>query len=496
MTATGVQLELRALRKVFGGSVALDDVSLDIRPGEIHALLGHNGAGKSTLIRCLGGAISPDSGEIVIDGTAHQRLSPKEAIGAGVAIIYQNLGLVPTLTAAENIFLGAELRTRGLFTGRREQNRAAREELAPFGPTFSETTRIDQLSVAEQQVVAIAKALHRRARLLVLDEPTAALSDTEARALGRRLIELRNRGLSIVYVTHLLKEVFELADRVSVMRDGKKILSVATRDTSQPAIVDAIAGRRTTRPALTGRPRGAVTLGVDGLSGDRFGPVSFDLHAGEVVAVFGPLGSGRTELLEAIFGRHPAHAGTVTLGRFRGRFRRPDQAIRHGIALVPAERIKQGLLMPRSNLENALLPSFSKISRAGLRRLRAEEEVYAQAARSLGIRPTTPRVPVGTLSGGNQQKVMLARWLNGAQQANALLLDEPTQGIDVGVRHELYTLLRKVAANGKAVLITSSDPEEVISVADRALILARGAVVAEIPRAELTEEALLAAIHL
>jgi ABC-type sugar transport system ATPase subunit len=294
-----------------------------------------------------------------------------------------------------------------------------------------------------------------------------------------------------------LKEVFELADRVSVMRDGKMILSVATSETSRSEIVDAIAGRGTLPPAATQSTRGAKLLSVAAMSGNRFGPVSFELHAGEVVAIYGPLGSGRTELLEAIFGRHPAAAGTIAVSGFRGVFRSPDQAIRNGVALVPAERLKQGLLPPLSNLDNALLPSFGRVSRAGLRRFRAETQIYAEVAATLGIRPSTPRVPVGSLSGGNQQKVMLARWLNRTQRAKVLLLDEPTQGIDVGVRRELYTQLRRVVRDDdKTILITSSDPEEVASVADRALILVRGRIAAEIPKEALSEEALLAAIHL
>ncbi|HUY52567.1 MAG TPA: sugar ABC transporter ATP-binding protein [Streptosporangiaceae bacterium] len=496
MTLVGAHVEVRSLRKSFGGTVALDDVSLDIRPGEIHALLGHNGAGKSTVIRCLGGGISPDAGEIAINGTAYRRLAPREAMSAGIAVIYQNLGLISALTTAENIFLGTELRKFAILSDRRAQNQAAERELAQFQPDFTATTPVDRLSIAEQQLVAIAKALHRRATLLVLDEPTAALSDAEATALGSRLRELRDQGLSILYVTHLLKEVFDLTDRVTVMRDGQVILSARTSKTSSEGIVEAIAGRRPQVPRPAPKPPGEPILGVNRLAGDRFGPISFELRAGEVVAIFGPLGSGRTELLEAIFGRRPAVAGSITLGRFHGRFSRPDQAIRHGLALVPAERIKQGLLQPLSNLDNALLPSFRKISRSGLRGFRSEARIYADVAASLGIRPPDPAVPVRSLSGGNQQKVMLARWLNRAQHASVLLLDEPTQGIDVGVRNELYSLLRGVvAAHGKAVLITSSDPEEVVSVADRALILTRGKTVAEIPRAQLSEQALLAAIN-
>ena len=498
MTDTPHCFEVRNLRKAFGGAVALDDVSLDVRPGEIHALLGHNGAGKSTLIKCIGGGLTPDAGKVIIDGVARQNLTPTTAIHEGIAVIYQNLALVPSLTVTDNIFLGNELKVGGVFTRRRAQARIAAELLERFGARFSASAKVDSLSVAEQQIVAISKALHRNASLLVLDEPTAALSEPEARMLADRLRGLRSQGLSILYVTHLLKEVFELSDRVTVLRDGRVVMSAKTSATSRDELISAIAGRARAEYASGPRTVGRSLLAADHLTGPRFGPVSFQLHAGEVVAIYGLLGSGRTEVLEAIFGRQMVNvAGTVRMPGFAGLFRHPSAAIQHGIALVPAERIRQGLLMPMSCRDNALLPSFSRLASAGMRRYSREASVYATAAASIGILPPAPRASVSSLSGGNQQKVMLARWLNGAQKAEVLLLDEPTQGIDVGVRGELYALLREAVSKGdRTVLITSSDPEEVVAVADRALILVRGRIVHELSRGELSEASLIAAGHL
>lgn len=498
MSELAATVVLSSLRKTFGGSVALDDVDLDIRPGEIHALLGHNGAGKSTLIRCLGGAIAPDRGSIEIDGVVRPRLTPRSSLGAGIAIIYQTLGLIPALTVADNIFLGAELRVGRTVVDRRAQRRLADKELARFRPTFDAGTVVGTLPVAEQQVVAIAKAMHRRASVLVLDEPTAALSDAEARALGRRLKELRTQGLAILYVTHLLREVYELADRVTVLRDGRVAITGTVALTPHEDVVEAIAGRRRhpARSRKAGQSR-LPMLSVCDLAGPRFGPVSFDLRAGEVVGIFGLLGSGRTEICEGIFGRSSDVSGTVKLDSFVGLFRSPAQAIRRGVALVPAERVAQGMLPPMSNLDNALLASFTRLSRAGVRRRSHEVKTYGAAVASLGIRPADPRVPVSALSGGNQQKVMLARWLNPAQRARMLILDEPTQGIDVGVRRELYELLRAVVEDGsRTVLITSSDPEEIVAVADRALVLRQGRIAAEFTGAGVTEDALIGAAHL
>jgi ABC-type sugar transport system ATPase subunit len=497
MTASQPRLTVRSLRKSFGASRALSDVSLDIMPGEIHALLGHNGAGKSTLIGCLGGAYAPDHGEIVVDDKRSARLTPVEAIKSGIAIIYQSLGLVPSLSVADNIFLGRELRTKGPFLSKRRQRKLANDALSRFQPSFDASVKVETLPVAEQQVVAITKAMQRTPSVLILDEPTAALSETEARALGTRLRELRSQGLAILYVTHLLKEVYEIADRVTVLRDGKVVLSGQVASTPKERVVEAIAGRKGEAPAAKAASHGERLVGVHELAGPRFGPVTFDLHAGEVVGIYGLLGSGRTEILEAIFGRGSATTGSVSTGKHLGVFKDPARAIRHGLALVPAERMKQGLLPPMSNRDNALLASFDRLSTFGFRSLAGERDTYRDIATSLGIKPGDPAIPVRSLSGGNQQKVMLARWLNRTQHAHTLLLDEPTQGIDVGVRRELYALLRRVVAEQtRTVLVTSSDPEEICAVADRALVLVRGRIVRELSGPDLTEESLISAAHL
>ncbi|MDT5067208.1 MAG: ribose transport system ATP-binding protein, partial [Mycobacterium sp.] len=401
MTGPQPRLTVRSMRKSFGASHALSDVSLEIMPGEIHALLGHNGAGKSTLIGCLGGAFAPDGGEIIVDDKRSERLTPIDSIRSGIAIIYQSLGLVPTLSVADNIFLGGELRSKGLFVNRSKQRRMANDALSRFQPSFDSAVKVETLPVAEQQVVAITKAMQRTPSVLILDEPTAALSETEARALGNRLRELRSQGLAILYVTHLLKEVYQIADRVTVLRDGHVVLSGQVDSTPKARVVEAIAGVKGAASAPEQAPAlGETMVAVNDLAGPRFGPVSFDLRSGEVVGIYGLLGSGRTEILEAIFGRGAGTTGSVRAGKHSGVFKDPAHAIRHGLALVPAERLKQGLLPPMSNRDNALLASFNRLGRGGFRSLAAERDTYRDIAASLGIKPADPGAPVRSLSGG------------------------------------------------------------------------------------------------
>ncbi|POX45697.1 sugar ABC transporter ATP-binding protein [Streptomyces sp. Ru72] len=496
---TTTNLRIRRLTKSFGGVRALDGVDLTVPAGHIHALLGHNGAGKSTLIKCLGGAFPPDSGTIEIGGTPHTRLTPRESIAAGVAVIYQTLSVVDALTVAENIFLGQEWTRHGRID-RRAQEEVAAGLLRRVAATCSPRDRVGDLPMGQRQLVEIAKALSRSASVLVLDEPTAALSGAESDALAERVEDLRTQGLAIVYVTHLLSEVERLADAVTVMRDGRVVHHSDTAGHTRSDLVAAIAGRPhqevAERPSAPGRTPGPARLSVEGLHGPGFGPLSLTVGEGERVGLFGLIGSGRTRILETLFGRRRASGGTMRIAERTVAPARPAQALAAGIALVPADRRAQALFPVLSAQDNVLLPSIRPLARSGLRALGAERRVFHSLAHAVGLRPVRPRLPGGAFSGGNQQKLVLGRWINEARHVEVLLLDEPTQGVDVGARQEIYRTVSELAdERGTAVLFASSDPEEVVALADRCLIVAGGRIVGELSGADLTEQALLSAVH-
>ncbi|MFF4585534.1 sugar ABC transporter ATP-binding protein [Streptomyces sp. NPDC001388] len=505
---TGPTLRISGLTKSFGGVRALDGVDLTVPGGQVHALLGHNGAGKSTLIKCLGGAFAPDAGTIEVGGDRYARLSPRQSIAAGVAIIFQTLSVVDSLTVAENIFLGQEW-TRCGRIDRRAQEEVAASLLARVAASCSPRDRVGELPMGQRQLVEIAKALSRSASVLVLDEPTAALSGAESEALAERVEDLRAQGLAIVYVTHLLAEVERLADAVTVLRDGRVTHHSAMSGRTRRELVDAVVGRPAPdAPGVTAGGAGQVAatpadgvprvprLLVNRLRGPGFGPVDLAVGEGEIVGLYGLIGSGRTRLLETLYGRRRAAAGTVRLGERTVAPARPADALAAGIALVPADRRRQGLFPRLSAQDNALLPTVRPLARHGVRALRGERRVFSALSQAVGLRPARPRLPASAFSGGNQQKLVLGRWINEARGVDVLLLDEPTQGVDVGARQEIYQVVAALAAErGTAVLFASSDPEEVVALAHRCLIVSRGRVVGELGGTGLTEAALLAAVH-
>jgi ABC-type sugar transport system ATPase subunit len=490
----GIRLE--GLAKVYGDTPVLSGIDLEFKPGEVHALLGANGAGKSTLIKCLSGATQPSAGEIVIGDERSSGLTPRQALDAGVAVIYQHFSLIPSLSVADNVYLGSELRTATGVRRRQEQENRTAELLGRLGVDISPRRKVSTLAVAEQQLVEIAKAIHRDAHVLVLDEPTASLSDTETEALLAHVSRLRDEGFVIVYVTHLLNEVFKVADRVTVLRDGRTRLARAVADVTRDDLVEAISGAAAVveRPARAAA--GDVVLEAKDLAGQRLGPLSLELRTGEIVGVFGLLGSGRTELLETLYGIRPTSDGRVTLRGRPFRPKSPRDSIGRGLALVPAERLRQSMFASLSTSDNILLARLGALGRAGIRSFRAERRSFGQLSDQLRLRAPGPRAPAWTLSGGNQQKLAVGRWLAQDRAGGVLMLDDPTQGIDVGARQELYRALAALATDaGYAILFTSSSPEEVTALADRALVLRQGRVVAQMAHDELREDRLLALAH-
>lgn len=492
-------LVVEGLGKAYGPKRVLDSVDLTVVNGEIHALLGPNGSGKSTLISCLSGAVVPDAGSVHVDDVALTHVSPRQAIEAGVAVIYQHFSLVNTLTVAENIFLGAELRVRGRVD-RATQRDAAAQLLAPFERPIEPDTRVGDLRVGDRQLVEVAKALHRRPRVLVLDEPTAALGDQETARLGRHLKRLRDDGLAILYVTHIIDEVFAIGDSATVIRDGRVVLAARVADIDPRQVIAAIsppvASDDTQGREDQPQPLNATALAVDGLAVDGIGPVDLSVAKGEIVAIFGLLGSGRTELLEGIFGARRILAGRFEVHGQPYEPRSPSHALKTGIALVAGDRLSQSMFDKMSSLDNVMLPHFHRLARRGARRKGAELSLFHRVADRLGLQPQEPSLRAWAFSGGNQQKLAVGRWLASGEAMGILLLDEPTQGIDVGARADLYRILKDLTREeGKAIIFTSSDPEETIALADRIVVIRRGQTVAELSRRDCDEQSILALAH-
>jgi ribose transport system ATP-binding protein len=482
-------LTMRGIVKQFPGVRALDGVDLDVAAGEVHCLLGQNGAGKSTLIKVLAGAHRPDTGGIVWAGEPVSFGSPHAADAAGIATIYQELDLVPGLSVAENVVLGHEPARLG-FTRPRDAEKVTRALLRRLGhPEIRPGRELGRLSAAGQQVVSMARALARDARLIVMDEPSAVLDPEEVRNLFRVIRELTADGVAVVYISHRLEEIREIGDRVTVLKDGRSVArNLPARTTPTADVIRLMTGRTIEYvfPERPATPPGDVVLEVEGLARTgEFAGVSFTVRAGEVVGLAGLVGSGRSEIIETVYGARKGSAGTV---RVRGKALRPGSvpaAVRAGMGLAPEERKSQGLLMAEPVYRNVSLPALARFARFGFLGRAADLTDAGAVTARLDVRPADATRPVRTLSGGNQQKVVLARWL--LQGCSVLLLDEPTRGVDVGARSEIYALIRRLSAEGAAIVLVSSEVPEVLGLADRVLVVREGRVVHAAPSAELDE---------
>jgi ABC-type sugar transport system ATPase subunit len=490
---TAAALRVTGLHHRYGAQPVLSDVHLEVAPGEIHALLGANGAGKSTLIKVVGGVLRPQSGTIEVDGRPVQLRGVRDARDAGIVTVQQDLGLVGPLTTVENLYLGRRLPRRGLLVDRPAARRQAGAWLAVVGAEVPLDRPVAELSPVQQTTVALARALSTDARVLILDEPTAALTDQETTVLFGLLRRLRAGGTAIVYVTHRLHEVFELADRITVLRDRRIVRTLAPAGTDAEALVQLMAGDA--RPAADHTPPrqppgtgGPGLLSVEGLSGRRVRDVSLTLRPGEILGIAGLAGSGRSELLRLIAGAQRPLAGRVLRD---GRPVRPGstgRALAAGIALVPEDRLRQAIMPDASVLANLVLAGLGGLSTAGVRRKRRELAAYRGQAAGLDIRAAGPHQPAGQLSGGNQQKLILGRMLH--RSPAVLLLDEPTRGIDVRTKQAIRELVVRTAATAGVIVVTS-ELDELIAIADRLLVLREGRVVAELTAADADERTIL-----
>ncbi len=489
---TTPRLQLKSIAKSFPGVKALDGVHLEVLPGEVHALLGENGAGKSTLIKIMAGAYTRDAGEILWDGAPVEMKSPLEAIRLGISVMYQEFNLVPALSVAENIFLGREPRTPLGLVDHRKMTADAKALLDQVGSPIPPTRAVERLRVAEQQCVEIAKALSLDAKVIVMDEPTAALTPHEVEHLFGIIRRLKARGVGIIYISHRLEEIFAVCDRITVLRDGKWVATAPVKEVDRPKLIQWMVGRSLEqefppRQAKIGDP----LLEVSGLSRrGTFENVSFTVRAGEVVGMAGLIGSGRTEVARALFGADVRDAGTV---KVRGReidARHPREGVRAGIALVPEDRKGQGLLLEMPIRENITLTNLKQFTRTGLVSKKLERETTDRYIKELAIKTPTGEKKVRELSGGNQQKVVLAKWL--LTGAEVFLFDEPTRGVDVGAKAEIYELMNRLAAEGKAILMISSELPEVLGMSDRILVMRQGAITGELPKDGATQEKIMA----
>ena len=485
-------LDVAGIRKRFGAVTVLDGVRLTIRPGEIHALMGENGAGKSTLMKILAGVYQPDAGEIRVAGKKVAITCPADARSLGINLIYQELSVAANLTVAQNIFMGAEPRSRFGIVDTAQMNRRAADVLASLGATFSPTRLASGLSIADQQQVEIARALVHDSRVLIMDEPTAALSERETERLFDVMRALRERGIAIIYISHRMAEVRMLADRVTVLRDGTYIGELTREEATPETVVRMMVGRELGGfyEHAKGRVPGNVRLKLTNVHGARVHPASLQVRAGEIVGLAGLVGAGRTELARLVFGADRMAGGTIEVDGKPVTIRTPGDAIRLGIAYVPEDRKGQGLFLQQSLLANVTMNVLGKHARCGVLKRDELLGVTRDAIAKLSARGAGPDGIIGGLSGGNQQKLLLARWLE--IKPRVLILDEPTRGVDIGAKHEIYRIIHELADAGVAVVCISSELAEIIGVCDRVLVMREGHLAGELEGQRITQENIMA----
>lgn len=477
--------------KRFGGAVAVNEVSVSVQPGEIHAVVGENGAGKSTLMKMFAGILTPDAGEVLVEGTP-LRGGPRAALDAGVALVHQELSLIPEMTVAENIVLGSTPTVVGFINGK-EMATIARDALAEIGVSVDLSERISRLPMAQRQFVEIARAIARKPKVLILDEPTATLTPAETDYLLDMLQRLAATGMAIIYISHRIPEVFRICSNVTILRDGKLVTNGRVDDTTPGAVIDAMVGRELAEELTTKRSaeRGDVVLEAKGITAKKVHNVDLDVRAGEIVGLGGLVGAGRTEIVRAIIGADPRDAGTVTMTGPRGtqRIGNYQSAVRSGIGYVPEERRTDGAALTMTVSDNVALPNRRALTVAGAISRSKTVKYVRQFVDTVGLRPPEIQREVGEFSGGNQQKVVIAKWLG--RKPKLIILDEPTRGVDVGAKAEIHRLVSELAENGAAVLIVSSDLPELLELSDVIHVIRDGKIAGTLTQDQASEKSVM-----
>jgi len=482
-------LSAKEISKSFGGLLALDKVRLDVRYGEVHAVVGENGAGKSTLMRILGGIIKRDSGEVFYQQKRVDFSSPVESISAGIAVIHQELSMLPTLNVIENIYMGRMENRFGKVLWKKLENKTT-EATHRVGLNIDPYILVHRLSISQRQLIEIAKALSINASLIIMDEPNSSLTQTETRQLFQVIRELKKQGISIIYVSHKIEEVLQISDRITVLRDGKYMGTIESSEASQNKIVQMMVGRELQREMeRKEHATGEVLLEVRNLTGHRFHDISFHLHRGEILGFAGLVGAGRSEIARAIFGVDLYDSGEILLEGRPVRFQSPKQAIHNGLAMLQEDRKELSLFMGLPIWLNIAISRLPGLSPGGLIVKNRVNELVQKFIRSLNIKIASPEYPVSSLSGGNQQKTTLARWL--ATEPKILILDEPTHGIDVGAKAEIYKIMRDLADRGIGIMLISSELPEIVSITDRVVVMHEGKMTALLDREEMDEDTIM-----
>jgi ribose transport system ATP-binding protein len=486
----GTVLEVKHLSKYYAGVKALDDVSVSFLEGEVHALAGENGAGKSTLIKLITGAETPTAGEIELFGEKYDKIDPVWAFNNGVAAIYQEFNLVPYLTVAENIYFGKEF-TKGIFVNKKAMNDAARKSLKDMEIDLNPSSVIAELGVAYQQIVEIVKAVSANSKILIMDEPTAPLTNRETKVLMRLIEKLKKANVTIIYISHRMEEIFEVCDRVTVMRDGKFVTTKNTKDISRKELISYMVGRELGEDyPLRSEPIGENVLEVEKICTSKIKDVSFALRKGEILGFGGLVGAGRTEVMQAIFGADNIDSGEIKLNGNKVKIKNPGVALDKGIGLIPEDRKRQGVHLGLSVRNNISFSSLKKMSKGPFIDQKKDLKVSDEYCKKLKIKTPSINQLVKNLSGGNQQKVVLAKVL--ATQCDVIIFDEPTRGIDVGAKQEIYNLMRHLAdVEKKSIIMVSSEMPELIGMSDRILVMRLGEVVGEIERKDFSQELIL-----
>ncbi|MGE0074244.1 MAG: sugar ABC transporter ATP-binding protein [Sphaerochaetaceae bacterium] len=490
--AQNMFLRMHNVSKTFPGVKALKNIDLEVEYGEIHALIGENGAGKSTLIKILSGVYQPDEGaEIIIDGVVQKTITPLDSLKRGIAVIYQDFSLFPNLSVAENIAMVSRVEKRKWIVNWRETNQIARSALAKLGLKIPLSKTLSELSVAKQQLVAIARALVNDAKLIVMDEPTSALSHGEVESLFSIIRNLKEQGISILFISHKLDELFAISDRFSILRDGKYVGTFGEDELDDDRLISLMVGRKIEYKIFEKRTLVDPIFEVRNLSkAGNFKDISFTLHRGEILGITGLVGAGRSELAQAIFGLNPSDSGELILEGKRLQVNAPEQAVQHGISYIPENRLTEGLILKKTMSDNICLTVLKQISsRHGLIEKAAQNKLVEKWIEEMHIRPNIPNMITSKLSGGNQQRVVLSKWL--ATDPKVLIVDEPTNGIDIGAKADIHQLLRDLSEQGMSIIVISSELPEILAIGDRVLVMRRGKIAATLDGKNLTQEEIM-----